>query len=84
MPGYVFRIPYINVGFTRKVSFAMNARIATQAGGSWKSLISEKTKEKSEPYKSRSDCSTSHFVHQQHTWRPVYRDLKTTADKLTP
>ena len=34
--GYLFRIPYINVGFTREVSFAMktaviNARIATQA-----------------------------------------------------
>ena len=46
---YVLKIPYINEGFTRKVSSTVkkagiNARIVTQAGRSVKSLIGEKTK----------------------------------------
>ena len=70
-PDYVLKIPYINEGFTRKVSSTVkkagiNARIVTQAGRSVKSLISEKTKKtcNCELCKSGNDCSTSHFVYQ--------------------
>ena len=70
-PNYVLKIPYINEGFTRKVSSTVkkagiNARIVTQAGRSVKSLIREKTKNtcECELCKSGNDCSTSHFVYQ--------------------
>ncbi len=70
-PDYVLKIPYINEGFTRKVSATVkktgiNARIVTQAGRSVRSHINiDKVNTcKCKLCNTGIDCATRHFVYQ--------------------